>query len=199
MEKANTSVRKEFAELKTNFDASERKSKKVEKELKETQAALKLEKEISEATNEAYKESVENLTKEKAELLEQLEMVAFESMMNERSNLMEEYLAGKNVGWKPEKLIREYGRLAAGLSVSSEGDEEERGEEVLSKEVVEEQVATGEAEEERVIVEKHVESVVDPESTEIGPISDVPSQTPEATSVDVMPTSEVPGSEMPAE
>ena len=72
LEKANTSVRKEFAELKTNFDASERKSKKVEKELKETQAALKLEKEISEATNEAYKESVENLTKEKAELLEQL-------------------------------------------------------------------------------------------------------------------------------
>ena len=136
LEKANTSVRKDFAELKTNSDATERKLKMVEEELRGTQAILKLEKEVSEATNEAYKESLENLTKEKAELFEQLEMIAFESMMKERSSLMEEYLAGQNVAWKPRKWIREYERMAAGLSLTSDGEEEEKGEEVLSKEVV---------------------------------------------------------------
>ena len=135
MEKSVLAMKKEMAEMKSTF---EKRNKELEKQLKEVNATLKMERETSEAMIEGYKDSLDNVRKENGELIEQMEGIALESMMKERSNLMKDFLVGKAVTWEPEKWIEEYDRLVAGISSSDDGDVEGNGEDVESKEIGEE-------------------------------------------------------------
>ena len=127
IEKSMAAMKKEMAEMKSVFG---KKNKEMEKELKELKATLRVEKEVSEATNDA----LENVKKENRELTEQIESIALESMMKERSDLMKDFLEGKTAAWEPEKWITEYDQLVAGLSSSDEGDVEGKEKEVESGE-----------------------------------------------------------------
>ena len=123
-------INKEMAELKSAFG---KKNKEMEKELKELKATLRMEKEVSKATNDA----LETVKKENKELTEQIESVALESMMKERSDLMKDFLEGKTAAWEPEKWINQYDQLVVEFSASDEGDVEGKAKEV---EVVEEEL-----------------------------------------------------------
>lgn len=130
MEKSLSTAKKESSELRSGLLASQRKEKVLERELKETKATLKLEKETAEMTIEGYKEGFANVKKENEMLLEQMEDIVVESMLKNRYDLMKEYVEGKNVDWKPEKWIRAYERRSAGIQSSSEEEEEETRAEV---------------------------------------------------------------------
>lgn len=192
LEKTLSLVKKESSDLKSGLLASQRKEKVLERELKEVKATLKLEKETAEMSIEGYKTGFENLKKENELLLEQMEDIAIESMMKNRYDLMKEYIAGKNAGWKPEKWIGEYERRVAGISSSTEEDDSEKGTEVemrkdeaeLDPTNVEGMEVEKDAEEEDLNVGQESETAAQPEPVNVDNEKEVPSSLPTTTDVD---------------
>ena len=77
MEKSNTSLRKELAEAKSLVIEAEGRAADADKKASVAESTLKLEREVSKLEVGSYKQAMESLEKEKAELTEQLEGVAF--------------------------------------------------------------------------------------------------------------------------
>ena len=141
MEKSNTALRKELVEAKSAVESLEGRAKDAEGKAKAAESTLALEREMTKLEVDSYNEALENLRKEKAKQIEQLEGIAFEAMMKERCSLMRQFSAGEHASWAPTKWIQEYERMEAGLPLSS--DEESDGDRQASGDVDDKGVGNG--------------------------------------------------------
>ena len=125
LEKSNTALRKELADAKAAQEAANCRANEAEERANAAESSLALEKDVAKAEVDAFKEAVEQLRKEKEDVTEQLEGVAFEAMMKERCSLMRQLLAGEQTCWTPDKWIKEYESMEAGLPLSSDEESDD--------------------------------------------------------------------------